>query len=216
MIDETVGNDSRKLFLDKMIDTDLKITVDRQINVISGRRLSLRDNLHDVSHVVDDEVSASLFSLKFRLHRSLNAGSSDDIARLVIRILLLKLVKLILLHLSGVSDDRRKVNAVVVTADRRLLDSDSLKLILMLHDVRDGLVIDVCRDRTRLIALVEHKSHRIADVDDLKFLPVIQDKWIAILILHLIELVGFCLSLNCFPRCDRRRILAGGIRQIVD
>ena len=216
MIDETVGNDSRKLFLDKMIDTDLKITVDRQINVISGRRLSLRDNLHDVSHVVDDEVSASLFSLKFRLHRSLNAGSSDDIARLVIRILLLKLVKLILLHLSGVSDDRRKVNAVVVTADRRLLDSDSLKLILMLHDVRDGLVIDVCRDRTRLIALVEHKSHRIADVDDLKFLPVIQDKWIAILILHLIELVGFCLSLNCFPRRDRRRILAGGIRQIVD
>ena len=151
-----------------MINSHLKIPVNRQINIISCGGLNLRNNLHNTSHVIDNQLRMALSALKLQLHGRLNAGPSYHIVNIVIRIFLLQLLKLLLLHLSGISDNRRKVNAVIVFADGGLFNSHTLELIHMLHNIGNRFLVYLPCNHTGFIFFIGNQRHGIPDIYNLE------------------------------------------------
>ena len=137
-----------------MIDSHLKIAVNGQVNVVSGGCLGLRNHLHDISHVVDHQILVTLVSLEFQFHGCLNAGTADNIAEFILRICLFELLQLVLLYLTGVADDRRKILCVIIAADSRLCHLHTLQLRSMFHQICYGLIIHPVTDGNRLIFFI--------------------------------------------------------------
>lgn len=109
-----------------MVHTDLEITVQCQVDVMSGLRFRPLNDLQDPSHTVHIHGLGTFLSLQFRLHGRLDAGLTDKVCQLVIRVRLPEFFQLIVPYFSDVADDRRKVDAVIVYTDRGLLDSNTL------------------------------------------------------------------------------------------
>ena len=101
-----------------MIHTDLEIPVQCQVDVMSCLRLRSLNDLKDPSHTVHIHSLGTLLSLKLRLHGCLDPGLSDKVRQLIVRIRLPEFFELIIPDFSDVSDDRCKINAVIVYTDR--------------------------------------------------------------------------------------------------
>ena len=108
-----------------MVHTDLKVTIQCKINVVACFRFRAFDNFEDPSHTVHIHGLGTFLSLKFRLHGCLNTGLAHKIRQLIVRICLSEFLKLVVPDFSDVSDDRRKIDAVIVNTDRGFLNSDS-------------------------------------------------------------------------------------------
>ena len=109
-----------------MVDTDLEITVQGQVDVMSCLRLRPLNDLKDPSHTVHIHGLGTFLSLEFRLHGRLDSGLADKVCELIVRICLPEFLKLIIPDFSDVADDRRKIDAVIVYTDRGFLNSDAL------------------------------------------------------------------------------------------
>ena len=105
-----------------MVHTDLKITVQRQVDVMSGLRLRPLNNLQDPSHTVHIHGLGTFLALKFRLHGRFNSGLTHKVCQLVIRVRLPQFSELIIPDFSDIADDRRKIYTIIVYTDRGFLD----------------------------------------------------------------------------------------------
>ena len=85
---------------------------------MSCLRLCSLNDLKDPSHTVHIHGLGTFLSLKLRLHGRLDTGLSDKVRQLIVRIRLPEFFELIIPDFSDVSDDRCKINAVIVYTDR--------------------------------------------------------------------------------------------------
>ena len=109
-----------------MVNADLKISVNGQINIVPCGRLRLRYNLHNASHIVDYQVAVAFPSLKIGFHLFFNSGTPHHIIKLVLGILFAQFFQMILLHFPCISYNRSKINTVIINADSRFFNINSL------------------------------------------------------------------------------------------
>ena len=163
-----IQKDTGELGFQNMITGFLEIGVDRKVDVPTCLGFHPVAGLDDFSEIVHVNGLRSLRSLQDSLHRGFDPGFADGVVQIVGRILSLQILQFLLRDLAGVTEDLRKIDAVVILADRSLCDRYTVELIGVFHHDSDGFLGNIVGNRRRDIFLIAVGAHGVTDRDELE------------------------------------------------
>ena len=124
-------------------------------------------------------------------------------------------IQLVLLNLARITDDGGEIHAVRIPADVSLLHRHALQIRDVLIDFHHGFLTDIGGHCGFHILLIAGQIHGVNNIDHIQSRSVRKDQRIALLVLHLIQLVLFLLIFKCLIRCDIAGVASPGVVQLV-
>ena len=152
-----------------MVNGLLQIRVDRQIDVVACRRFFMIGNFQLFSHNVYENSFRAFGALQFFIHNLFDTGFANDISQFVRIVYFRQFFVFFGRYFSGITDDRRKINAVVIFTDIILFDIHALQIRFIFPDISHCLVADICGNCRGYIFLVAVLRQRITNYHNFVF-----------------------------------------------
>ena len=191
-----------------MINSLLEIAVHCQIYVISRYSVHTLQFLLNTAPVIYAYYPVAFGTLELQFHGRFYADQTYRIIDIVIRIGLLEFFQPLCLHFSGIADNGCEINAVIVYADRRLLDIYPLQIRRIFHNFGYCLIINIGGNGSGQIFLKGSKGHRITNIHNVKGSLIIQCQRIPVFVFQGIQPVIILFFLEKFPCSYFRGIFA--------
>ena len=172
-----------------MIDTFLQISVYGQINVTARLRSRLRNGFPDMSHIIYINWQVPFCTLKCGFHSLLNSWFAYDIIQFIIRVFLPEKFQLTFLHTSYISNDRRKVDTVIIFTDCGFFYIYSWQFSHMFQNICHCGSINIRRNFNRFILFIRSQPCCVPDIHNLKCFFLCHEQRISFFVFQFIQFV---------------------------
>ena len=171
-IDNIGIQDTCKLLFQDLISCYLKIMINRQINIISCRRFHMICGFNHFTHVINKYSFASFFALKPGFHGFFNAKLPYRVIQVIraFSVFILKFFEIILIYLTGISDNLCEIDTVHIFANRIFHNRYPFQFVAVFHDHSNRFFIHIRCNGSGDIFLKGIGIHVIADRQDLQYL----------------------------------------------